>query len=316
MKKQNTYTANDKMRDLIQDNNSLIMVMSRFDIPLGFGEKTVREICQMHNIDEQTFLVVANFVSRKEYDYTSISVKSLINYLKKAHEYFLEFNLPAIRRKLIEAIDLSGSTDIGILIIRFYDEYVNEVKRHMGYENNVVFLYVEQLLQGYFNRNYTISTFSGKHSPIGDKLAKLKDAVICYYPERNNYLLNDVLLDIIMCEQDLASHCQIEDRLFVPAVELEEAKLRDSGKGKYSDEKQKDLSYKEKNEILSSREKDIIACVAKGLSNKEIADKLFLSVHTVTTHRRNITAKLQIHTAAGLTIYAIMNKIIRIEDIE
>lgn len=51
------------------------------------------------------------------------------------------------------------------------------------------------------------------------------------------------------------------------------------------------------------------------MSNKEIADKLFLSIHTVTTHRRNITAKLQIHSPAGLTIYAIMNNLVDISDI-
>ena len=62
--------------------------------------------------------------------------------------------------------------------------------------------------------------------------------------------------------------------------------------------------------ILSDREKDIIRCVARGMSNKEIADKLFLSIHTVTTHRRNITRKLQIHSLAGLTIYAIANNLI------
>jgi DNA-binding CsgD family transcriptional regulator len=67
--------------------------------------------------------------------------------------------------------------------------------------------------------------------------------------------------------------------------------------------------------ILSDREKDIIKCVARGMSNKEIADKLFLSIHTVTTHRRNITAKLQIHSPAGLTIYAIMNNLVDISDI-
>ncbi|MDR3327188.1 MAG: response regulator transcription factor [Prevotellaceae bacterium] len=61
---------------------------------------------------------------------------------------------------------------------------------------------------------------------------------------------------------------------------------------------------------LSQREKEVVSEVVKGLTNKQIADKLYLSVHTVTTHRRNIAAKLQIHSTAGLTIYAISNKLI------
>ena len=62
-------------------------------------------------------------------------------------------------------------------------------------------------------------------------------------------------------------------------------------------------------EVLSSREKEIITCVVKGMTNKEIADALYLSAHTVITHRRNIARKLQIHSPAGLTIYAIVNKL-------
>ena len=63
------------------------------------------------------------------------------------------------------------------------------------------------------------------------------------------------------------------------------------------------------------KKEDIIICVTKGMNNKEIADYLFLSVHTVATHRRNISNKLQIHTTAGLIIYAIANKLVKIEDI-
>lgn len=64
---------------------------------------------------------------------------------------------------------------------------------------------------------------------------------------------------------------------------------------------------------LSSREKEIVVCIAKGMSNKEIADALCRSTHTVISHRRNITAKLEIHSASGLTIYAIVNKLIEID---
>lgn len=67
---------------------------------------------------------------------------------------------------------------------------------------------------------------------------------------------------------------------------------------------------------LSQREKEVIALVVKGLTNKEIADRLFISAHTVITHRRNIARKLEIHSATGLTIYAIVNHIVDITDIK
>lgn len=69
-------------------------------------------------------------------------------------------------------------------------------------------------------------------------------------------------------------------------------------------------------EALSIREKEIIGCVVKGLTNKAIAEQLSISIHTVITHRRNISRKLQIHSSAGLAIYAIANKIVEIQDIK
>ena len=311
-----SYKLTDKMRDLVKDNSALILVMGRFGISLGFGDKSVREVCRMHHVNENTFLEVVNFVSSKDYNYESVSLPSLIGYLKQAHEYYLDFNLPNIRRKLIEAIDCSGTDELAMLILKFYDEYVTEVRKHMEYENDVVFSYVEQLSQGFLNRNFTISNFAGKHTPIGYKLKELKDIIIRYYPEKNNYQLNQVLLEIILSEQDLTSHCMIEDKLFVPAVKLVEQQLKKSGQIQYTDEIDSESIDKDKLEVLSEREKDIIICVAKGMNNKEIADYLYLSVHTVTTHRRNISNKLQIHTSVGLAIYAIANNLVDLQDVQ
>lgn len=73
-----------------------------------------------------------------------------------------------------------------------------------------------------------------------------------------------------------------------------------------------DTSTKE----LTPREKEIVIGIVKGLSNKEIAEDINVSVNTVMTHRRNIAAKLQIHSPAGLTIYAIVSKLVKLEDIK
>lgn len=289
------------------------MVMSRFGIPLGFGDKSIKDICEAQGVDTATFLAVANFISNNEADYNSVSLASLIEYLKRAHIYFLDYNLPYIRRRLIEAIDCSGADEVAFLILRFYDEYVTEVRKHMEYENDMVFSYVNELLMGRRSSTYSIRMFADKHNHIGPKLKELKDIIISYYHEKSNDLLNSVLFDIINCEQDLNYHCQVEDSLFVPAVEeLERAVSKEACDSTESIEQQTE----KKNDALSAREKEIIACIAKGMSNKEIAEELNLSVHTVTTHRRNLSAKLQIHSPAGLTIYAIVNKLINLQDIQ
>ena len=220
MNEQHKYRATDKMSDLICDNYSLLMVMSRFGLSLGFGDKSVKDVCEAQHVDYRTFLAVANFISEEQYSYSadndSFSIPALMDYLKRAHAYFLDFNLPAMRRKLIEAIDCSRDNDVAYLILKFFDEYAKEVRRHMEYENKAVFTYVEQLLQGKPSDVYNIATFASKHNQIDTKLKELK-----------NNLLNAVLFDIFNCEQDLASHCQVEDYMFVPAVAQIEKRLKD-----------------------------------------------------------------------------------------
>lgn len=308
------YSPTDKLRNLVRDNSSLLMVMSRFGISSGFGEKTVEEVCGMHGVDVATFLSVANLISGKEKDYKSLSLSSLIGYLRRAHTYFLDYNLPTIRRRLIEALDCSGSDDVAFLILKFYDEYVTEVRKHMEYENTVVFAYVDELLQNRLDCSFSIDVFGGKHNHIDIKLKELKDIVISYYPNKCNDMLNSVLFDIINCEQDLASHCNVEDMLFVPAVAELERRVREQG-GCEAVSAADDTDIL-KADILSQREKEIVVCIAKGMSNKEVADALNLSVHTVTTHRRNISSKLQIHSPAGITIYAIVNKLLDLHEIQ
>lgn len=225
------YGPNDKMSDLICDNYSLLMVMSRFGLSLGFGDRNVKDVCESQGVDYKTFLAVANFMSEEQYTYNEehdYSVASLTQYLQRAHQYFLDFNLPAIRRKLMEAIDYTSENhSVSFLILKFYDEYVKEVRKHMEYENSAVFTYVAKLLSGELDENYDIATFAKKHNQIETKLKELKNIIIKYYPEKgNNNLLNAVLFDIFNCEQDLATHCMVEDYMFVPAVAEIERKLR------------------------------------------------------------------------------------------
>ena len=63
MNEQHKYRATDKMSDLICDNYSLLMVMSRFGLSLGFGDKSVKDVCESQHVDYRTFLAVANFIS-------------------------------------------------------------------------------------------------------------------------------------------------------------------------------------------------------------------------------------------------------------
>ena len=232
MYKQHKFSAFDKMSDLINENHSLLLVISRFGLSLGFGDQTVKEVCIANGIDCNTFLAVVNFLTEDnievDYDYGDISIVSVINYLKNAHSYFLEFKLPQIRNKLIEAVNNEDqSIPYSSIFLKFFDEYVMEVRKHMEYEDKVTFPYVLKLLNGEKVSNYTIAVFRNHHNDIESKLVELKNILIKYYPDNgNSYLLTEVLFDIFSCEMDLATHNQVEDFLFIPEVEAVERKIK------------------------------------------------------------------------------------------
>lgn len=312
------YHADDRMRDLVDDNNLLLLVIDRFNIPLGFGDSSIAEICRNEHLDTPTFLAVANLVCGRPYSTRNISLPALITYLENAHSYFLDFILPSIREKLIKAINCQDANDVGFLILKYYDDYTAEVNRHMKHENDVIFPHVNGMAAGQDDDSVSLLDYSLNHDDMVDKLQELKDIIIRHYPHTTNNVLTYALYDIINVENDLTSHWRIENELFMPAglaLEQKMKELRDRRSDESCVESAPSDPGDKETEAISNREKEIIGLVAKGLSNKEIADRLFLSVHTVTTHRRNIASKLQIHSAAGLTIYAILHNIIDISEV-
>lgn len=224
------YKETDKMSDLIGENYPMVLVMSRFGIALGFGEKNIGEVCRLNGVDTHTFLTVVNFLTEdsmvpvSEID-KGLSVESLITYLHNAHDYFLNFRLPHIRRKLVEAIE-ECPKDVAFVITRFFDEYAEEVNKHMSYEEKTVFPYVRGLLDGVKDARYNITIFRKRHDQIEMKITELKNILLKYYPGPGSNLLNSVLFDIFATEQDLASHNHVEDYLFVPVILALEKSLK------------------------------------------------------------------------------------------
>ena len=305
------YTADHTMRSLIAQDASILMVLSRFNISLGFGDSTVNEVCRKHNVDTTTFLTVANFISFDELptEGTTVDFKSLLVYLRGAHDYIVDFFMPMIRRKLTEAITVTGGDDLSYLILKYFDEYAAIVSSHMRHEDTTVFTHIEQLLDGVRGNGNPVELMSKHHDSLSTNLTSLKDLIIRYYPHKNSAYLNSALYDLIVCERDILSHCRVEDLILSPAVRRLEQSLPE--KATEHDNQEQDSRL----QLLTERERDVLKCVARGLANKEIADRLCLSIHTVTTHRRNIASKLDIHSPSALTIFAILNNLISIDEI-
>lgn len=213
------YTTGDRMCDLVSARYSVLLVMSRFGIAPGFGDRTIGEVCRDAGVDCATFLAVVNLPIQGAgtCDAASVSVAALTDYLHRSHGYFLDFRLPAIRARLAEAV-ACGGCDLSVAILRFFDEYVSEVHKHMAYEEANLFPYVRALLEGGRTETYSSEIFSRHHDQIEAKLTELKNILIKYYPAGRTNELNDVLFDIFLCEEDLASHNAVEDRIYVPAI--------------------------------------------------------------------------------------------------
>ena len=317
MKHQKMYEPDDKMISLIRDNYNLLQSLGSFGISLGFGDKTVKQVCEEQKVDTYTFLAVVNFtINGNSYleDVSKLSVPTLLQYLRASHAYYIEFQLPFIRRELMDALD--ENDNLAKLIMKLYDEYARSVTTHMKYEERNVYPYVEALLEGKVAGSFEIDMYSKHHSQESTKLRELKSIIIKYLPSDglHNNQLSATLYDIYNNEEWLKHHSEVEEEIFIPAVINAERKL-----------KQNDVSAKfssminqtpMSDEQLSDREKDVIVALVQGMTNKEIADHLFISINTVITHRRNIARKLQIHSPAGLTIYAIVNNLVDISSVK
>ena len=318
MKNQKLYEADDKMISLIRDNYDLLQSLGSFGINLGFGDKTVKETCEDNDVDTYTFLAVVNFTANGYGEFEAdnqISVPTLLHYLEASHAYFLDFQLPYIRRELMESLNEDDS--LARLILRLYDEYAHEIRRHMKYEQKTLFPYVQSLLEGRPANDYNVDTFSKHHGATDKKLRELKLLIIKYLPQDglHNNQLTATLHDIYENEVWLRQHAMVEDHIFVPAIRRLEQDTKQSDVTRNIS----DMVFKsgpQNSELLSDREREVIVSLVQGMSNKEIADHLCISVNTVITHRRNIARKLQIHSPAGLTIYAIVNNLVDISSVK
>lgn len=286
------YRRQDKMCDLMAREEDAIQIISRFGLTVGVGEQTIDEACMRNGVHTATFLAVVNHkVYRQRVVLSDIDLDTLQMYLNNSHIYFLEFRLPRLRSALIEAVNPANpDSQIPMLILRCYDEFVHEIRTHIEHEN-----------AGKYEEH------EHDDQRITDKLTEIKNLIIKYYPmDKNslkiNYPLISVMSDLWHTEQDFFDHCAIEDDILRPAISQQS----------FQKTKENDIEQEE----LSERERDVLIQVVNGLSNKEIADVLCISTHTVISHRKNITRKLNIHSTAGLTIYAIVNKLVDINTIK
>lgn len=209
----------DVIIDIINDDYTILPLLCRFSIPLGVGNETLDGVCRRNAIDVKALLLVLNYIRTGIIDSSYINVVSpleVVRFLKNSHDYFINYKFGHIRKNLIGALDLESNSTNG-LILKFFDTFVKKVEEHFQYEERKVFPYVEALVNG-MKSAYTIEIFERHHEEVGGALAELKNIILRYYRTTVSNLMYDVLVDIYNCEEDLATHSDIENNLLIPMV--------------------------------------------------------------------------------------------------
>lgn len=217
------FSESMKLADLIDVNFKLLNVLSRLDISLGFGENTIKEVCERQKIDLNSFLLICNIYTYDSYIPSSDLLAgadpvTIVEYLHNSHAFYLDKEFVGMENNLTAMVEPCDGRQKKI-VAKFFADYKAQVENHFAYEESVVFPYVRSLVQGGHEESYSIEQFEENHSNIDETLNDLKNIVMKYLPETcDTVLRNEVLYRIYRLEEDLLKHTAIEDNVLIPIV--------------------------------------------------------------------------------------------------
>ena len=228
-------TKNIKMADVIHLNYFTLTVINRFGIELGFGDKSVEEVCKIHDVDIDFFLEIVNTFVDKDYfpkkHLQTFSVKLITNYLQNTHNDYHKNKVPEIEFLIEEMVNSCYTQKENIVLLKkFFNDYKQELLNHTKREEEIVFPYTIAIETAYLSEDadnsilelmetYSIDVFQNEHDNIEEKLFDLKNIIIKYLPQpKDSRLCNKLLYELFNLEQDLNDHSRIEEKVLVPKV--------------------------------------------------------------------------------------------------
>ena len=224
-KKKTLLSKETKLAELLAGDRRLLQLLPRFGINLGFGDRSIEEVCRMNKVSAELFLTICEIYTDNDFKPSQTELRhadmsGLLPYLKASHQYYLDERFPHLEEHLQRIIEACGPK-YGPMLSHFYDEYKKEVMRHIKYyEEEVVFPYIEGLLQGHRNDSYKIDEFQHNHTNIQDVLDDMMNILLKYLP--GDILPKErieISLDIMELSDDLNRHSIIEDHILIPYVE-------------------------------------------------------------------------------------------------
>lgn len=223
------------MAEVVHIDYTLLPVINRFGISLGFGDETIEQICRMYHINMDFFLEILNTFHDPDYfpeeNLKKYPIGLLIDYLKKTHSYYLEVKVPELEKLITGMIDdPKQERQKHKLMNEFFAHYKKELTDHILREEDKVYPYILDLEKTVKEKNcsdemkkrlnrYSIDHFPDEHDDVEEKLLDLKNIIIKYLPppiDANR--CNAILYMLFELEKDLNDHARIEDTIMVPMV--------------------------------------------------------------------------------------------------
>ena len=148
----NLFTSRMKLADIITANHNIILLLPRFGIPLGFGDKSVREVCTANNVPVDFMLLICNVYTFDDYlpDIESLAatdMRPLLKYLEESHNYYTNERLPHIEVHLHHIADRIGQR-YGEILKKFYADFRREITEHFREEEQYDFPKLRGLQDG------------------------------------------------------------------------------------------------------------------------------------------------------------------------
>jgi len=231
------------MYRVILENLQLLPLLPRFNLKPGFGELSVDEVCQAHEVNTDFFLEIANAYLDELYipgeGLSLFSLDTMVNYITSTHSYYTDIALPSVEEKIHRLLEHSKLSEKEIhLVTNFFNDYKKDFMAHITQEEEHILPYVLELERQstlekpdpkfiHKLRTYSISEFEKEHDRLEISLKHLSELIIKYLPPFDDlHLCHEVLNELAGLMKDLVDHADVEDKVLIPRVaELESSLL-------------------------------------------------------------------------------------------
>jgi len=223
------------MCQVVLENHQLLPLFPRFNMKLGFGEMSVDEVCNLHQVNTDFYLEIANAYLYDDFvpgeGLSLFSLGTVVKYLNSTHTYYLFTALPRVEENIHRLLDQSELSDKEInLVTDFFNDYKQDFLVHITEEEENVLPYILELEEQSTHEKpdpvfiekllkYSIREFEKQHDRLETSLENLSRLIIKYLPPVEDFqLCNQVLSDLAALVKDLVDHANMEDKVLIPRV--------------------------------------------------------------------------------------------------